>query len=504
MENAKTSGLQKLKNFFKPIDLTKGKEWKVLLTYALPIIISYLLQQFYLLSDSVICGQTLSVDEITGVNNTYSLSFLVMQFAFGCTAGFCVVTAKDVGDRNYAGVRKSFATQIILCSIITVILTTVACLTVTPLLSLVNVTPKNPGVYTAARDYLFVMFLGIFAQMFYNFIISILRSVGDSFTPLVFLAISTTMNIVLDLLFIKVFHWGVRGAAVATILTQALCTVACFIYTFIRYKELRLSGNDFKLSFKDVKEHLCQGLPLGLQFSVLAIGIIVMAGQTVKFDLDANGVMDAMKPVQNGTNAANKLIEFLLAPLSAFGTAMVSFSAQNVGAMDFDRIKKGAVQGLIIASVMGLALGLIGILLTINGAYQKIFLSSEKITEKSLRYGTTFLMIDMGMFITLGWLFALRSSLQGIGKSTLTLVSGGAELVARVLICMFLPSIVLGGAITSDAGLGAYIALSFGDAGAWVLADLVLIYPYVKYILKENYSYLDGHKSLKGTKNERV
>ena len=267
---------------------------------------------------------------------------------------------------------------------------------------------------------------------------------------------------------------------------------------------MRLSGNDFKLSFKDVKEHLCQGLPLGLQFSVLAIGIIVMAGQTVKFDLDANGVMDAMKPVQNGTNAANKLIEFLLAPLSAFGTAMVSFSAQNVGARDFDRIKKGAVQGLIIASVMGLALGLIGILLTINGAYQKIFLSSEKITEKSLRYGTTFLMIDMGMFITLGWLFALRSSLQGIGKSTLTLVSGGAELVARVLICMFLPSIVLGGAITSDAGLGAYIALSFGDAGAWVLADLVLIYPYVKYILKENYSYLDGHKSLKGTKNERV
>ena len=490
----KTSVWQKFKNLFKPADLTKGKEWKVLLVYAVPIIISYLLQQFYILSDSIICGQTLSIDEVTGVNNTFSLSFFVMQFAFGCTAGFCVITAKRVGNKDADGVRKSFATQMVLCLIITVVLTVVACLTVKPLLSLVNVTPKNEGVYIAARDYLFIIFLGIFAQMFYNFIISILRSYGDSFTPLVFLIISTSMNIALDLLFIKVFGWGVKGAAVATVLTQALCTVACFIYTFVKYKELRLTKKDFRLTGKDVKEHLYQGLPLGLQFSVLAIGIIVMASQTVKFDMDVNGIMDPFKPVQNGTNSANKMIEFLIAPLSAFGSALVSFTAQNVGAQDFDRVKRGTNQGLIIATIMGVVLAGIGFLLCIDGVYQKIFLSAEKITDKSLKYGTTFFMIDMGMFVTLAWLFVLRGSVQGIEQSIWTLLAGAGELVARVVICTCLPTLVLGGKITSEAGLGAYIALSFGDAGAWVIDDIVLFIPYMKHIVKKDYRYLDGIK----------
>ena len=270
--------------------------------------------------------------------------------------------------------------------------------------------------------------------------------------------------------------------------------MACFIYTFVKYKELRLTKKDFRLTGKDVKEHLYQGLPLGLQFSVLAIGIIVMASQTVKFDMNVDGIMDPFKPVQNGTNSANKMIEFLIAPLSAFGSALVSFTAQNVGAQDFDRVKRGTNQGLIIATIMGVVLAGIVFLLCIDGVYQKIFLSAEKITDKSLKYGTTFFMIDMGMFVTLAWLFVLRGSVQGIEQSIWTLLAGAGELVARVVICTCLPTLVLGGKITSEAGLGAYIALSFGDAGAWIIDDIVLFIPYMKHIVKKDYRYLDGIK----------
>ena len=204
---------QRIKDLFGQIDLTQGSIVKVLIKFTLPIIVSYLLQQLYILSDAAICGQTLSADEVAGVNDTSPLVFIFMQFAFGCTAGFCVVLSSKLGAHDEDGVRKSFATQFILCSIITVVLTIVSVFCIKPMLAWVNVTEQNPVVFQAAYTYCLVIFLGMAAQLFYNFIISILRSIGDSFTPLLFLVISTVMNIALDLLFIKVFGWGVAGAA---------------------------------------------------------------------------------------------------------------------------------------------------------------------------------------------------------------------------------------------------------------------------------------------------
>ena len=227
-----------------------------------------------------------------------------------------------------------------------------------------------------------------------------------------------------------------------------------------------------------------------MQFSVLSIGLIVMLAETVKFDIMPGGAFAAGNPAQNGMGAANKLINFMMCPMSALGTAIVSYNAQNLGAGDTERVKRGTNQSLAIMLFLDVLFAEIGLLLTIGGAYQRIFLSADKISSESLRYGNAFLYVDLPLFIILGTLFVLRNGVQGIGKSIWTLAAGGGELIARVVICAFLPSLINGGAVNATASHAAFVALCFGDPGAWLFAVLILLYPYRKHILKKDYSYL--------------
>lgn len=482
--SAFSSGIKKLSS---PVDLRRGKEWKEITLFSLPIVFSYLLQQVYTISDAAICGQTLSADEVAGVNDVAPLIFIFLQFAFGCTAGFSVITSERVGEGNQSGVRRSFAAQILLGAAITVLLTVLSLVSLNPMLAWINVTPANPEVYEAAHTYCFIIFLGIFAQMFYNFICSVLRSVGDSVTPLLFLFLSTALNVGLDLLFILVFRWGVVGAAAATVAAQALSTVACFVYTFLRYENLRLHREDFRMNFKEIKDHLAQGIPLGLQFSVLAIGIIVMQGELVRFDLSPDGKMVEGNPAQNGYGAACKLGNLLMSPMNALGTGMVSFNAQNYGAGELDRVKRGTVQATLLGLILFVILAGTGLLLTIGGAYQYLFLSADKVTDQSVRFGNGYLYIALSFYFLLSVLFVWRSAAQGIGQSGFTLLAGTAELAARVLVCLFLPTAISGGAIDSQASAAAYYALCFADPIAWLGSVLALTYPFIRYILLKKY-----------------
>ena len=202
----------------------------------------------------------------------------------------------------------------------------------------------------------------------------------------------------------------------------------------------------------------------------------------VGFDIGPDGIMAAGNPAQNGFGAANKLNNFLMCPMNALSTAIVSFNAQNLGAGRQDRIRRGTVKSLLIGLAMYLILGGIGMLLTIRGAYQYLFMSADKITAATIRYGNLYLYVDLSMYFALMVLFVFRSGVQGVGHAEFTLVAGCAELIARVLICAFLPKLVNGGAIDSSASVGAYIALCFGDPGAWVLAVVSLIYPVTRYL----------------------
>lgn len=479
--------IKKIKSLFAPINLREGKEWKALLIFCIPIIISFVLQQLYVLSDAAICGQALSSDEVAGVNDVYSLTFIFLQFSFGCTAGFCVVTSTRIGKNDEVATRRSFASQMVLCVIISIVLTIISISLLNFMLGIINVTPQNKGVYEASYQYCFVLFLGMFAQVFYNSICSILRSIGDSITPLIFLFISTILNILIDLLFIIVFKWGVIGAALATILSQSLSAIACLIYTFIRYPNLRLHKEDFHFPRGELMAHIKQGIPLGLQFSILAIGIIVMQGSIVEFDLLPNGQMVLNNPAQNGFGAANKVKSFIMAPFSALGTALVSFNAQNYGAQNYDRIKRGTIQSIIIMFIMYLMFAGTGFLFTINGAYQYIFLSTDKISAESIKFGNYFLYVDLSLYFVLGIMFIMRNGVQGIGKSNYILVGGIAELIARIALCMTLPALVNGGEINAFASDASYIVLCLADPLAWLSAIICLVYPFIHYILRKKY-----------------
>ena len=191
-KNTAPKGLPAL---FQPIDLTEGPCWKTILRFSFPIILSYLLQQVYSISDAAIVGQTLSGEQVAGVNDIAPIVNIFLQFAFGVSAGFCVITSCSVGSRNQPGVRRSLSTQIVLSAVLTVLLTALALAVLDPMLAWINVTPDSGAVYTAAHTYCALIFAGIGAQLFYNFICSFLRAMGDSVTPLAFLLFSTVLNV---------------------------------------------------------------------------------------------------------------------------------------------------------------------------------------------------------------------------------------------------------------------------------------------------------------------
>ncbi len=220
---------------------------------------------------------------------------------------------------------------------------------------------------------------------------------------------------------------------------------------------------------------------------MLAVGIIVMQSVVVKFDLlDSAMVSNA---AQNGFGAANKLNNLLMTPLSGLGSAMTSFTAQNMGADRADRIKKGTLQALLMMLVIaGISIAT-GLLLSIDGTYLKIFLSADKITEETVRFGNHYLYIDLSLYVFLGFIFVMRNCVQGIGRPQFILGAGAAELVARVAVCLVLPAALAGGAVSAAAPISAYHALCIADPSAWIAADIVLTVPFVKNILKKNYGY---------------
>jgi Na+-driven multidrug efflux pump len=475
--------MKALKKLFGPVDLTSGTPWKVILQFLLPIFLSLCFQQFYSLTDALIVGQTLPL-QFAGVSDTASLVFIVLQFAFGCTAGFSVLTSNRFGEKDKDGVRKSFATSIVLSLVISLILTVIALLTVPYLLRWIKLDPTtDPTTYRAAYVYIMVIYGGLICQVFYNLICSILRSVGDSLTPLLFLILSSLLNIGLDFAFIygmPTTDLKVAGAAIATVIAQGLSAALCFLYTYFKYPDLRLRKSDFKLSSSLVYEHLKQGLPLAFQFSILAIGLIVMQASVDAFDIGktlADG--SPAHYAQDGYGAGGKLFGFLMMAYDALGTAMLSYTAQNKGAGLHSRIRKGTTQSFFIMGIFYLFVNLIGLCACINGAFVYIFLSADSIYPETIFYATSYFYEVLPISFILGLLFIGRNVVQGLEKPLLPFLAGVGELVARLLACTYLPALFNPSDPTSHL---SFYGLSLADPLAWAFACLFLIYGVVRYV----------------------
>lgn len=228
------------------MDMTKGKPWKLILTFSIPLLIGNIFQQLYSMVDTIIVGRFVSVSALAAVGSTGAMSFFILGFVIGITSGFSVVTAQRFGAQDEAGVRRSIATSIVLCILFTVILTILSMWAANPMLQLMN-TPAD--IIEDASAYILIIYAGVGATMYYNMISGILRALGDSKTPLYFLILSSILNVILDLIFIINFHMGAVGAAYATVLSQLVASILCTFYTLKRYPILKLSRQDFVFDY---------------------------------------------------------------------------------------------------------------------------------------------------------------------------------------------------------------------------------------------------------------
>ncbi|MBR5267114.1 MAG: MATE family efflux transporter, partial [Lachnospiraceae bacterium] len=308
------------------LDMTKGKPLPVLLRFTLPLLLGNVFQQFYNMADTVIVGRFVGAGALAAVGSTGTIMFLINGFAQGITSGFSILTSQRFGAGDAQGVRRSVANGVILAVLSTLILTLTCVGVMRPLLGMMN-TPED--IFTDAYTYIMIISGGIVATVFYNLFSAYLRAVGNSQAPLFFLVFSSCLNIVLDLVFIVWFHMGVAGAALATIVSQAVSAVLCGGYIFMKVKALTPERNQWKLNSHDSRHQLSMGLPMAFQFAITASGGMVMQSAINLYGSNAVAAY----------TAAGKLEALVEQGMVAMGQAVATYGGQNYGKGDIDRIK---------------------------------------------------------------------------------------------------------------------------------------------------------------------
>lgn len=430
-------------------DMTKGKPFPVILRFCIPMLFGSIFQQFYNIADTLIVGRFISVDALAAVGSTGSLNFLVIGFLLGICSGFCIPVSQSFGAGDIKEMRRYIANSLYLCAFFTVLLTVVTLLFTRQMLVLMG-TPED--ILEGAYSYIIVIFAGIVAIMVYNLMASILRALGDSKTPLYFLAIACVLNVALDLLFILVFGMGLGGVGLATVLAQAVSGVMCVVYVWRNYPILHFMRDELRFSWKHCKRLLVIGVPMALQFSITAVGAVILQRAV-------NGLGTA---VIASITTGNRISMLLTQPMETLGITMATYCGQNLGAGRPDRISGGvrvAIRMTLVYSVFA------GVVLWFFGRYLSLIFIDGSETE-ILRDMVYFLRIIGACYPVLGVLFVLRNSIQGMGNSFLPMFAGVSELVARSLVAFLL------------VGAIGFTAVCLAGPVAWLFADILLIPSY--------------------------
>lgn len=436
-------------------DMTKGSPLKIFIFFSIPLLIGNIFQQLYSMVDTIIVGRFVGVDALAAVGTTGSMFFLVNGMILGLTSGFGVLVSQKFGAKDESGIKKAVASNIILTVISTIIITLIALLVKNPLLKLMN-TPNN--IFKDANIYITIIFVGIITQAIYNMAAGILRALGDSKTPLYFLIISSVLNIILDLVFIAKFNMGVAGAAYATNIAQGFAAVLCIIYSYRKFKILRLKKEDFNVEKEYFKIHLKIGIPMGLQFSVTAVGIIIVQSAINVF---GSTVIAAYA-------ASSKVLQLVMQPAISFGVTIATYAGQNLGAKRFDRIK----YGIKIMNKVSIISSLIaGFVLVFFGKYF-VMLFIENPTPEIYSYAQQVFNYSAIFFIPLGFILVYRNVLQGMGDSFIPMIAGVAELLARAVVAFTLPKFI------------GFVGICLSDPVAWIAAAVPLMIAYYRKINK--------------------
>lgn len=431
--------------------LTTGRPWRVILSFSVPLLLGNVVQQLYQFVDAIVVGRHLGVDSLAAVGATGPLLFLLLGFAWGLTSGFAIPIAQAFGAGDDDAVRRSVATGVLLSGITSVILTIVAPLISAPLLELLQ-TPSE--LMSEATVFTQISFIGAGATMFFNYLSAVIRAIGDSRTPLIFLTVSCALNAGLVILMVGPLEWGVAGAAIATVVAQAVSVLLCLEFVRRRLPMLHLSRVDWRITRADIAEHLRLGLPMGFQASIIAIGTV-----TVQVALNTLGA-DAVAAYTTGARVDSLGVAFL----SSIGLAVSMYAAQNLGGRRPDRIRRGVVQATWMAIIGGAVIGIL--IIAFGVPMVRLFVGEG--SDEVVALAHLMLVVNGLGYWALGVLFVLRGALQGLGHTLVPTVTGVIELVARVAAAVIL------GALIEFPG----VALS--NPLAWVSAILLLVPAYIR------------------------
>ncbi len=422
---------------------------RIILGFTLPIFIGNVFQQFYNMADSVIVGKFVGTKALAAVGSTGTIMFLIYGFVVGMTAGFTVLTAQKFGAGDLPAMRRTVAGASILSLIVGLILTAAFMLLMKPWLRQMH-TPSD--IFADAYAYIMIISGGILAQMLYNLLASILRALGNSKIPLYFLILSALLNIVLDLVFIIVFHMGAAGAAIATVISQGVSGVLCFVYIVKKVPMLHMSREDWRPTGFLLKTQIKIGIPMALQYSITAIGTMM-----VQSSLNILG-----STLVAAFTAAGKIEQIVTQAYLALGTTIATFAAQNMGAGNVPRIR----QGFKAATLVGIAYSFIAAALVMTvGKYMTYLFVSENVGE--IMHSVDIYLKCVGLFfIPLTVVNIYRNGIQGLGYGLLPMMAGVAELAGR------------GVAAVIAAGQKSYLGVCLASPAAWVLAAALLIVMY--------------------------
>lgn len=433
------------------IDFTKGSVTKSFLIFFFPMLFSNILQQVYSLADMVIIGKGLGDNSLAAVGNFTTFSFFLTGFIMGITNGFSVNISQACGEQDLSKLKEIIASSIKISAVFGVLFSAVGLLLLKPILQIIQ---TDDELLNDCLTYGYIIFSGLLITVAYNLLSSILRGMGDSRTPLLAIGVSSALNIILDLLLIFLFKFGVSGPAYATIVSQLISVVICY-FRLHRMNELKINKRDFIFNFRLVMELLKNGLPMAFMNSITSVGCIF-----VQSCINGYGVV-----YTSAYSVCNKYLNFFMLPGITIGFAISSFSGQNFGGKKFERIRSGTRTAGIMALLSALLLGIV--LFFFSDLLAKLMLSGQEAVD----YASIFLKLLAVFIVLLNLLFVFRSCVQGLGKPAIPMCSGIVEMIIRI------PAVYFG------LPVFGFAATIYAEGMAWIGALMLNVISYIFFFL---------------------
>lgn len=427
-------------------EMTAGRPLPLIFSFTMPLLLGNLLQQTYSLVDAAIVGRFLGINALASVGASSSVVFLILGFCNGCSCGFGIPVAQKFGARDYSMMRRYVSVSLKISIVLSALIAVATSIWCGDILKMMR-TPDN--IFEGAYVYLLVTFIGVPCTFLYNLLSSIIRALGDSKTPFWFLLFSTVLNVVLDLFCILVLDWGVMGAGIATVISQGVSALLCYFYMYRHFEILQGTSEEKKFQGKLARNLLAIGMPMGLQFSITAIGSIMLQS--------ANNALGTACVA--AFTSAVRIKMFFICPFESLGIAMATYSGQNFGAGKPERIW----QGLKASALLMLIYSILTFIILMLGSRLLALLFVDASETEILNNTELFLHIACSFFPVLGLLCILRYTIQGAGYTGLAMLSGVSEMIARTLVSIY------------AVPVWGFMAVCFGDPMAWIAAVLFLI-----------------------------